>query len=223
MTITAGEAAHVGMAAGAVQKPAELARLLEILEARWAPDGSDPLEGPPIILEIGSYKGGTLAAWRAMWPDAFVISVDRPDPAGPHELEDHGALTITGDSHEPGTLELVRVALEGTRGPDLVFVDGDHSEEGCTRDVEDYGLLLEGGALLALHDVRPYFPGRSDPLGPELVWARLERWASSLAHHGGHFEAVPCWRRIGEIIDRVTDESRQPDEWGGIGLAERLA
>lgn len=226
---SAGEAAHIAREAGAVQKMAEFARLLEIVEARWSDAAMFPEGRGATILEVGSYLGGTLAGFRAMWPEALVISIDDglSSAALGKVLNGHGAVTITGDSHAHTTFELALAALGGERAVDLLFIDGDHSESGCRRDVEMYGELLEIGGLLALHDVAPYFPSAgAEPLGPEAVWAELPHWVSGVvtvrkSGGGFHNEGVPVWRRIGEIIDKGPSGG-QPDEWGGIGLAERL-
>lgn len=48
---------------------------------------------------------------------------------------------------------------------DFLFIDGDHSIEGCNYDFEKYGPKLKKGGYLAFHD---YYPNRAD-LGPTWV------------------------------------------------------
>jgi predicted O-methyltransferase YrrM len=43
--------------------------------------------------------------------------------------------------------------LLGSRGIDLLFIDGDHSYAGVRWDFEAYGSLVRPGGLIALHDV----------------------------------------------------------------------
>lgn len=204
---TSGEAAHAAMEAGAVQRPAEFARLLEMVEGRRELLGreSERLR----VLEIGSYKGGTLAGYRTMWPRAFVVAVDLPDPPD-RELLTWGARVIEADSHELETLEAVREALtrvDDAAGFDLVFVDGDHALEGAIRDVVMYGDLVRPAGLLALHDVTPFNEGRSEPLGPDLLWRMLKAGM------------VPGWTAYAEIVDPMPEPDGRGPWWGGIGVA----
>ena len=54
---------------GALQKPGELAGLLEMVDMLF------PAPGPRVIVEIGSDAGGTLFAWQACYPNAARLSV----------------------------------------------------------------------------------------------------------------------------------------------------
>ena len=43
---------------------------------------------------------------------------------------------------------------------DLIFIDGDHSYEGCLSDMKDYMPMLEEGGYLVMHDYNsPFHPG----------------------------------------------------------------
>jgi predicted O-methyltransferase YrrM len=65
-------------------------------------------------------------------------------------------------------------------GPvDVVFVDGDHSYEGCREDVEVWAPHLASGGALALHDARATQPGGSGQTGPTRVVDELLRPAGS--------------------------------------------
>lgn len=224
---TAGEAAFAAMQAGAVQKRAELARLLEIADARF-----EGLGRPPRILEVGSYMGGTLCAWRRMWPDAFVVAVDLPDPPD-RPIVAHGAHLIVGDSHDVATARLVvdrlmtdvrgrGLATEEEWGVDMLFLDGDHSLPSVWRDLELYGPMISPGGLLAMHDVTPYDEGKSPALGAELAWDGLDRWTRGVEWEGRHQVIAPVWRRLGAIIDRMPQPDGRAAWWGGIGMAERV-
>jgi len=121
---------------------------------------------PARVVEIGSYKGGTLFCWIAVArPDAHIVSVDLPaDIAGfgasaadfaplrPYLAPRQTLTAIVGDSHAPATLQRVREALGGLP-VDLLYVDGDHSYAGVKADVEMYGPLVRPGGLIALHDI----------------------------------------------------------------------
>lgn len=224
MMTTSGEAAFAAIEAGAVQRLAEFARLLDIVEGRrpTSSTNDDAFIAPRVrVLEVGSYKGGTLAGYRRMWPDALVVSVDLPDPPDRY-IAAHGAHLIERDSHELETLALVGDAL-GSEGVDLVFIDGDHSYAGVRRDVEMYAPLARVGGLVALHDVTPFNEGKGDPLGPDLLWHEI------LAGLAGHFEWVlpPSSEGAGfapfiEIVDVMPDAEGRGPWWGGIGVLERV-
>jgi hypothetical protein len=246
LTITSGEAAFRAVEAGAVQRIAELARLLDLVEGRRELLGR--AEERLRVLEIGSYRGGTLAGWRTMWPTAYVLAVDLPDP--PDQVcAPFGATVLRADSHDPETLAEVlgrtpviegRPAMGPPDGFDLVFIDADHELESVALDVAMYGPLVRPSGLLALHDVTPYNADRGGPpMGPELLWRDLEELgprgvlasipgalerneraldlADELEHELGALEL----RRYAEIIDRVPDREGRGPWWGGIGVAVR--
>jgi predicted O-methyltransferase YrrM len=58
---------------------------------------------------------------------------------------------------------------------DLVFVDGDHSEEACRLDWELWHPFVEPGGVIAFHDARAGRPGGWGDPGPTAVVDRLFR------------------------------------------------
>lgn len=180
----------------AVQKPHEFAALLTQVMRRDRPTSR--------ILEIGSEKGGTLRAWRTLFPDAAVISVSlslaefaaQPDFRldGPG-LADHW---IDAPSQHLDTIKEVMHQFEG-EAPDVVFIDGSHRYTDSLVDAARYGAQLEPGGILAMHDivVHPHFPECE-------VW---RTWAEVKAGVG--------WYDVREYVG-------QPDTWGGIGTVTRI-
>jgi predicted O-methyltransferase YrrM len=62
------------------------------------------------------------------------------------------------------------VGRSWTSGPaDLVFVDGDHSPEGCREDWEVWQRHVRAGGAVAFHDARAGRPGGSGSPGPTSV------------------------------------------------------
>lgn len=166
---------------GALQKPAELHALIALAaQAR-----------PQVVVEVGCGGGGTLYAWTRLAPT--VIGVDLP--GGPFSSgqprADHGATVIDGDSHDPATLAALQELLAG-RPADVLFLDGDHTEEGVTQDLADYLPLVRPGGLAALHDIC-HHPGKPQ-VGVDRCWAEARR------RHA-----------VCEIV-------HQPTTWGGIGV-----
>lgn len=141
---------------GALQKPSELAWLIEKIDAI----------SPRTIVEIGCDAGGTLYVWRHLAP--IVLGIDLPGgPFGTgRPLLPHGATLLLGDSHDLRILGAARGFL-GDRLADVVFLDGDHTFEGVMQDVTMYGPLLRDGGMLILQDIRDHH--RPD-VGVHRVW-----------------------------------------------------
>jgi predicted O-methyltransferase YrrM len=124
---------------------------------------------PKTVLEIGTYKGGTLYLWcQAAADHATIVSIDFPmgELTHPFSLRRrlfyrHFARTpaqklhfIAADSHRQQTLDRVKAALQG-QTIDFLFIDGDHSYEGVKQDFDMYAPLVSPGGLIAFHDILP--------------------------------------------------------------------
>ena len=187
MTSTATQIAETAVRNGASQKAGELAELVQLV---------GELE-PSVILEIGSMNGDTLRAWKAIAPDATLISISLT--GGPYG---GGAVSegitqnhIDYDSHDPVTLERVGKILDG-RPVDFLFIDGDHSYEGVKQDFEMYSPLVRPGGIVAFHDI----------LAHEEVGIFVDRlWHELTARY-----------KWGEFT--IPEELRDGRHWGGIGV-----
>ena len=144
---------------GAVQRTWELQSLLGLVRRRQ----------PRVVVEIGTYLGGTLSCWPAVSsPDASFVSIDLPQHIeGLAELDSRGAnisrirqslkrgqrlVEIIGDSHLAETLDRLTICLAGMP-IDILWIDGDHSYEGVAADMKMYGPLVRSGGLVAFHDI----------------------------------------------------------------------
>jgi predicted O-methyltransferase YrrM len=152
------------------QVRSEIRALLQILEQR-----------PPCrVLEIGTSLGGSLYLLsRVCAPGARLISIDLPAHHAPlrsvllRSLAAPGqeVLLLSGDSQRPAMRDRVQQAL-GPDRLDVLFVDGDHSYEGCRRDLELYWPLVQPGGLVVLHDI---VPGPSQRVGGvPRVWQEIK-------------------------------------------------
>ena len=122
---------------------------------------------PRIVVEIGTFKGGTLFIWcRAAQPQR-VFSIDLPGGlygggyegrreklyreflVGRPEAE---MVLLRDDSHHPRTFAALEAQLGGA-AVDFLYIDGDHSYEGVKADFLTYGPLVRPGGLIAFHDI----------------------------------------------------------------------
>ncbi len=121
---------------------------------------------PKTVLEIGTFRGGTLYLWtRLAQPDATIVSVDLPGgkfgggyPRVRTPLyrqfagERQKLHLLRANSHDTASLEKVE-ALFGHSSVDFLFLDGDHTYEGVKRDWEMYSPLVRKEGIIAFHDV----------------------------------------------------------------------
>jgi len=124
---------------------------------------------PKVLLEIGTFNGGTLYIFsRAADSDALILSADLPGglfgggspdwmvPLFRSFPKDRQSLRLLrANSHDSKTLEEIKRII-GTRGIDFLFIDGDHTYEGVKRDFEMYSPLVNSGGMIAFHDTQPH-------------------------------------------------------------------
>jgi cephalosporin hydroxylase len=134
-----------------LQKRYEVLRLLEVVASLQ----------PRKVCEIGAYNGGTLFLFAQMCaPTAEIISIDLEySPVKrknfPRFARDgQRIICIEADSQTESTRDRVRSILSGDE-LDYLFIDGDHSFEGVSRDFELYSPLVRAGGVIAFHDIVP--------------------------------------------------------------------
>lgn len=200
--MTVDEIVEHAMHHQAAQKPGELRGLVQLVRDLQ----------PRTVIEIGTMTGGTLAAWCACAAqDATIISIDLPGgrwggeqvPPG-HEqhlrmLAQPGQTLhlIRGDSHDPATRQQVLDIIDPAT-LDFLFIDGDHTHEGVTRDWQDYTPFVRPGGLVALHDILPH--PRVPDCDVDQLWQRIR----------GRY------REVWEFC--VDGGERGYGPWGGIGV-----
>lgn len=187
----------------AVQAQAEIVWLLEMVREL----------APRRVLEIGTANGGTLFLWtRVAAPDARLVSTDMC-PLGLLGRRSAFAVLCRGfaragqrielvfgkDSHDARTRDAVAHLFDG-EPIDFLFIDGDHSYEGVSRDFELYSALVRPGGLVAFHDVAPRV---SAGTGVPRFWTEfkaahttMERVAPSEPSYG-----IGVWRVPGQSAD----------------------
>jgi predicted O-methyltransferase YrrM len=112
------------------------------------------------VVEVGSYKGkssGFLAA--GLTPGARLACVDtwRNDAMPYDEPSDSMSEFVINlgpywDSIDVCRGRSVEVAVSWSRQIDLLFIDGDHSYEGCSTDLTSWFPYVRSGGWIAFHD-----------------------------------------------------------------------
>jgi predicted O-methyltransferase YrrM len=183
---------------GALQKTREFAGLIAFLRRRTL----------GVVVEIGTFDGGTLWTWcQIAEPNALLVSIDLPREMGGRASGDSDSLRsfardgqrielVRDDSHADRTLARVRDILDG-REIDLLFIDGDHTDDGVRRDYQMYAPLVGRGGVTVFHDVLPH---------PEVPGCEVHRLWDELRRAN----------RVEEFID--ANNTGAQGQWGGIGV-----
>lgn len=146
---------------------------------------------PRTMMEIGVKRGGWLYTMAAACrPGAHLLGVElharqlRKNGLEAALLQEGYRVDIVrGDSHEPGTQEAVRGALDG-EPVDVLHIDGDHAKASALADWKDYRPLVRSGGLVIMHDAFKPNEGVEAALldiqaeeGPKVVyWRWINRW-----------------------------------------------
>jgi predicted O-methyltransferase YrrM len=114
----------------------------------------------PLVINIGAGAGTSGVAFMESRSDLSLITIDITDLSSPfgcleaerQELAKVGLLNertrqIHGDS--------VTVGLNYEDAPvDMVFIDGDHSYDGCCGDIWAWFPHIKAGGIIAVHDYK---------------------------------------------------------------------
>lgn len=109
-----------------------------------------PFRGKPVrMLEIGVYKGGSLAMWRRYFgPEAIIFGIDiNPDCA---RFDGEDASVRIGSQDDPAFLRRV---VEEMGGVDLVLDDGSHMARHIQTSFEVLFPLVSEGGIYAVEDL----------------------------------------------------------------------
>ena len=123
--------------------------------------------GPPVLVEIGSYCGrATVAMGLTLLgldrKDVRIVAVDEPGVGmAPNGRSPREALRAQLAAH--GLANMVIYAPEEDAAPwertsQLLLIDGQHDYKSVRGDVERYTPQLAPGGLLVFHDYADYFP-----------------------------------------------------------------
>jgi predicted O-methyltransferase YrrM len=115
-----------------------------------------------LVDPFGAHRDALPAEWGASeWATRRAVArAQRQRGSGAPSVSWHVAL-----SHE--------LARSWQQELDLVFIDGDHSEEGCERDWRDWREFVAPGGHVVFHDARAGRPGGRGLPGPTAVVERI--------------------------------------------------
>lgn len=147
---------------------------------------------PDLVVEVGTYKGGTavfLAAFMDAMGHGFVTTIDVQHR---EHLPVHSRISyVVGSSTNPKVVEEIARRALGVKT--MVVLDGDHSKENVLAELRAYGPLVSEGSYLVVDDTNvngnPVLP-RHGPGPAEAVREFLE------SPEGASFEVDPRGRKF---------------------------
>jgi len=121
----------------------------------------------PVVINIGAGAGTSTIAFLEKNPNAVVFSVDILTDEREITTNEHLRLDECGDDYLSRTKKIWGDSkVVGKNWPypvDIVFVDGDHSPEGCLGDLEVWMPSIMSGGYIIFHDYgSPNWPGVKD-------------------------------------------------------------
>lgn len=143
----------------ALHNPGELTALLAVLDALR----------PRVILEIGTWAGGSAWAWSQLHSVDKIVTVDLDaQPQAAHRLDNLSCpvIPVKGNSRHQQTYDAVLAALGGST-VDVLVIDGGHDYDTARSDWDTYSTLVPPTGLAVLHDTQGY-PGNPTVQVPQL-------------------------------------------------------
>jgi predicted O-methyltransferase YrrM len=156
---------------------------------------------PRVVLEIGTFHGGTLRQWIQnidLIPNPQIVSVDTYAAGvdNRHLFAEWvrnltlDLVVVEGDSRMPDTIEKVSKYAPF----DFIFIDADHYYDAVKLDWYNYRSMIKPGGIICFHDILDH------PNHPEIEVRKL-------------------WQEIQQQGYLTQEIVENPDaDWGGIGV-----
>lgn len=164
-----------------------------------------------VIMETGIHRGTNLVFMGEMlkkfYPKVFGIGIDLPNitkyaGSAVDPIQEVVNLrpkfdwkVVVGNSRDKKIIAEVKTLLAG-RKVDLLFIDGDHSYDGCMADFYNYGVLVREGGVIGFHDLGENRFDVRTKVWPEIKEKYLKHW---------EFVFMPGRYGIGAIIKEEVD------------------
>lgn len=126
-----------------------LGNALLIEDVRFLYRLANGLSAGSLMLEIGTQHGRSTRVMSMAANGATIITIDPIDLWSGELPANVVRLLMRSESVSP--------LLDAN--PDMIFIDGDHSEAGVLLDIKNYTGKLKSGGILAFHDYHPNHPG----------------------------------------------------------------
>jgi cephalosporin hydroxylase len=175
------------------------------------------------FIEIGSNKGGTFYILSSLIPGK-KISIDYCDGnfggvGQSASVERNKKLSekfpdthfIEGDSHNYSTVAKLKEIL-GDKKVSVLFIDGDHTFEGCYKDLIIYRQFLRQNGFILFHDIKKTDYHTSVNCRVDLVWNEVKKF----------LQPSDYWEFVdGDSTDCSTAMQHATNiGWGGIGVVK---
>jgi len=160
-------------------------------EAEFLTELCKSLPENPFVVNIGAGAGTSALIFLESRPDLTSCTVDIQKESSPYgclegEMNALVKTNIDLSRHEQvhGDSIAVGKAWAG-KSPDMVFIDGNHTYEGCKGDIEAWLPVLKKGGILAIHDyekTEKEYPGVNDSVNEILLgkYVKVDRKTYSL-------------------------------------------
>lgn len=157
--MTINQAVDAAFKVGMHQHDGEVRPFAQWLGERW----------PHHVIEIGALHGGTSTLFGHL-STGRIVSIDLPGGEFGGAAHHYGLdkcternaqlaqrfpqrfVGLLGDSHDATMVSAVRGSLDGQLA-DVLFIDGDHTLPGVTRDFEMYRAFVRPGGAIVFHDI----------------------------------------------------------------------
>ncbi len=126
------------------------------------------LEPGEVYLEIGVDKGKSLSIARMVAKDGvWIIGVDlKEDPQVPNTIFYQDDSVKRAETYK----------LVAGKSISVLFIDGDHSYNGCKRDIDAWHPLMKEGGIMLFHDCDETSPGVVQAVAEFVNTHTVNRW-----------------------------------------------
>lgn len=163
------------------------------------------------VMEIGTDRGGLFyVLTHVTEPEGKKISLDRPQShfcTFGWSIEERNVRLkswgdnihlIEGDSRSPSSERKVVEVLEGEL-LDLLFIDGDHSYNGCASDFLIYGKYVKEGGYICFHDISNTDHHKKLRCEVFYLWGLLMGLKREIVHNSEQY-GIGIWQKTDQLF-----------------------